>query len=621
MRLPMNRFQLRFVCVLAIAFLCVSCASTGKVEFRQGHEAMKNKDWDQAVEFFMDALKREPGNIKYRLALVDAMLTASKMHTEKGIAFAKKKQPKLALREFEKALESNPENNIAQTKKQEILKRFQQAEEKRAKKSRIHKAKARAAKLNKKSRRPALKYKQKEFSLKFRGTDIKQILKVLQKSSGINFLYDPTFRSRKIALELQNVKFLAALRSIMVQSKSFYKILDERTVVIVPDTPTKRREYEELAIRTFFLSNANPDDLRKLLVPLTGIKTMAIDKSLNTLTVKGSLEQVQLVEKLVEIHDKPRGELFVDVEIIEVKRGRAKQYGIELSNYQVTQSYSPVTGDEGDAGNTGSTIRLNMIPHTDASDYLLSLPQVVYKLLRTDTESRIKARPKLRVLDMEEIKIKLGDKVPIPATSFVPYNTGGPAQQPITSYNMEDIGINITLTPRIHHDGLITLKIEFESTFITSPGTAGVPPTIGNRSVKTVIKLRDNETSILAGLLRDTERRTMRGFPLLSSIPILREIFGGNSREVEQTDIIFTLTPRIVRYPQVSEKDLEYIWAGTLRHPGLSPSTPGLSIMDEGAKKGPGTARRPPNRSRPPANRRNTGGMPPPMKKQEKKKK
>jgi general secretion pathway protein D len=171
--------------------------------------------------------------------------------------------------------------------------------------------------------------------------------------------------------------------------------------------------------------------------------------------------------------------------------------------------------------------------------------------------------------------------VPIPTTSFVPYNTGGPAQQPITSYQLQDIGINITITPRLHHDGLITLKLKFELTFITSPGDGRIPPTIGNRSIETIIKLRDNETSILAGLLRDTERKTMRGFPFISSVPILKDIFSGNKNEIDQTDIILTLTPRIIRFPDIDEEDMGFIWAGTASRPGLKEPEPKLRLKKE----------------------------------------
>jgi general secretion pathway protein D len=573
----MNRL-FSIVIILGFTIFGISCA--GRMNFRQGHEAMQKKEWDKAVDYFLKALSREPENVECRVSLSNALISASNEHLRRGTLFYEQNRLTSALREFEKSLEFNPENNDARRKKLLVLKKIQETEKKQRRKTEIEKLKDKveAGKIP----TTEIKYKKINFSLEFkRSTDVKQIFKVMQKSSGVNFLYDEAFKSKKITLNMQDVDFLDALENIMIQTNSFYKILDSNTVIIIPDTPSRRREYEELVMKTFFLSNSDPEEMRKSVRELTGMKIISINKNLNSLTVRGTPAEVRLAGKIIRVHDKPKGELFIDIEIIEVNKNRVKEYGIELSSYQVSEVYQPVSGSE-TAESTASTIRRNMIPHTDSSDYLLTLPYINYKLLKFDSQSRIKARPQLRVVDQEEVKVSLGDKVPIPTTSFVPYNTGGPNQQPITSYQMQDIGINIDITPRLHHDGLITLKMKFELTFITSPGDGRIPPTIGNRSIETIIKLRDNETSVLAGLLRDTERKSMRGFPFISRVPILRDIFSGNKNEIEQTDIILTLTPRIIRFPEIDEEDLGFVWAGTASRPGLKKPTPTLNIKENG---------------------------------------
>jgi general secretion pathway protein D len=399
----------------------------------------------------------------------------------------------------------------------------------------------------------------------------------------VSFIFDESFKTKRVEVNLQDVGFMEALDKLMLQTNLFYKVVDPHTVMIIPDTPAKRRDYEELVMRTMFVSYGNPDEVLKTVRALTGMKTAASDKDLNAITFKGTPEEVQMAERIARIYDKPKGEVFIDIEIIEVNRTRVREYGIELSQYSVTEAYLPETGTGTEAA--ASTIRLHRLGHTDASDYLLTLPSINYKLLKTDRNSRIKARPQLRVVDGQKIEVRLGDKVPIPTTSFVPYNVGAPNQQPITSYQLQDVGINIELKPKIHHDGLISLEMKFELTFITNPGTERVPPTIGNRSVNTLIKLRDNETSILAGLLRDTERKTLRGFPFLSDIPVLKDIFSGNTNEIEQTDIILTLTPRIIRFPEIDESDLELLWVGTQAKPGLKPPPVQLELPVEEEEK------------------------------------
>ena len=570
-------------CIILMGLILLIIPDPGcavRKQFRLGDRAFRNKDWDRAVQYFLKVVGKDPGNVEYRISLSKALISASNYHLNQGKQFVNDGLLNPALVEFAKAMDYNPENNEAREQKRRLLKRLKELEKAQREKTEIETLKEKVA--GREPAAPDVKFKKKPYTLKFVRTDLAQVFSALEKSSGVHFIFDEAFKSQKIALNLEDVYFMEALHKIMLQAKLFYKVIDDHTVMVIPDTPAKRKEHEEQVMKTFFLSNGDPDTIQKIVQSLTGMKSMAVDKDLNSLTVAGTPSEVKLAEKIIRTHDKPKGELFMDIEIIEVNRTRARDYGIELSQYQMTETYLPETGsDTASAASAVSTIRLNMLPHTDASDYLLTLPSVNYKLLRTDRHSRIKAQPQLRVVDRERVKVRLGDKVPIPTTTFVPYNTAGPAQQPITSYQMEAIGINIDLTPRIHHDGLVTLKLEFELTFITNPGTERLPPTIGNRSVTTMIKLRDNETGILAGLLRDTERRSLQGFPVLSELPILKEIFSGNKKEVEQTDIILTLTPRIIRFPEVLEEDLERVWSGTAQRPELKSAPPTLRMKEE----------------------------------------
>jgi general secretion pathway protein D len=563
------------IIIIAYAILYISCA--WRKDFRQGRQAFDRKDWEQAVVYFLKAVGEKPDNVDLRISLANALISASNHYLQKGKQYQEENRSKPALVAFDKALEYNSENNEARRRKLSLLKQLKELEKQQREKTELEQLKEKAAAGEPPT--PQVEYKKKPYSLKFARADLQQVFKALEKASGISFIFDESFKTKRIEVNLENVGFMEALEKIMLQTNLFYKVVDPHTVMIIPDTPAKRRDYEEQVMRTMFISHGNPEEILKTVRALTGIKTAATDKDLNTIIFKGTPEEVQMAERIARIHDKPKGEVFIDIEIIEVNRTRVREYGIELSQYSVTESYLPVTGTGTEA--TASTIRLNRIGHTDLSDYLLTLPSINYKLLKTDRNSRIKARPQLRVVDGKKVEVRLGDKIPIPTTSFVPYNIQGPAQQPITSYQLQDVGINIELKPQIHHDGLISLEMKFELTFITNPGTERIPPTIGNRSVTTLIKLRDNETSILAGLLRDTERKSLRGFPFLSSLPIIKDLFSGNTNEIEQTDIILTLTPRIIRFPDIDETDLELLWVGTQSKPGLKPPPVQLELPVE----------------------------------------
>jgi len=569
------------IIILVYTILCISCA--WRKDFRQGRQAFERKDWDQAVANFLKAVGEKPDSVELRISLANALISASNHYLEKGKQFQEENQLKAALAAFDKALEYNSENNEARRRKLNLLKLLKDLEKQQREKTELEQLKEKAA--TEEPPTPQVEYKKKPYTLKFARADLQQVFKALEKTSGISFIFDESFKTKRVEVNLENVGFMEALEKLMLQSNLFYKVVDPHTVMIIPDTPAKRRDYEEQVMRIMFVSHGDADEILKTVRALTGIKTAATDKNLNTIILKGTPEEVQMAERLARIHDKPKGEVYIDIEIIEVNRTRVREYGIELSQYSVTEAYLPETGTAGTTP-TASTIRLHRIGHTDASDYLLTLPSINYKLLKTDRNSRIKARPQLRVVDGRKVEVRLGDKIPIPTTSFVPYNIQGPAQQPITSYQLQDVGINIELTPKIHHDGLVSLEMKFELTFITNPGTERIPPTIGNRSVNTLIKLRDNETSILAGLLRDTERKSLRGFPFLSDLPILKDLLSGNTDEIEQTDIILTLTPRIIRFPEIDETDLELLWVGTQSKPGLKSPPVQLELpMEEETKE------------------------------------
>lgn len=562
---------IKYLFFLFFSLLLFSCA--GRISFNKGEEALRNKDWDSAVQYFLKAIQREPDNPRYRLYLAKAMIEASNFHLSKGKEHLDRGELKIALIEFEKALEFNPENTEARRMKRTTLKRMEEEKRKAQEKTEIEKVKEEAEKEKKEA--PSLPSIVTPINLRFSNIDLREIFKALQKLSGINFLYDESFQSKKISIDISNLSFKDAFERLLLQAKLFYKIIDPQTIIIIPDNPAKRRQYEEVVMKTFFLSNADPNQIQTLLRSLAEIKTIAINPSLNCITVRDTPKKVELAEKIIKIHDKSKGELLIDVEILEVNKSRMREYGIELSQYQILETLSPGLPTE------GSTIRGHMFEYINASDFLFSIPSISYKLLQADTKSKIIAKPQLRVLDQETVTVRLGDKVPIPVTTFVPIAGGGPSQQPITSFQMQDIGINIDLTPQIHHDGWITLKLKFELTFITNPGTATLPPTIGNRSVTTIIRLKDNETGLLAGLLRDTERKSLRGFPGISELPIVSKIFSGTSEEVTQTDIILTITPRIIKFPEISEEDLTSLWVGTEEDLGLKAPPPPSPFKEE----------------------------------------
>ncbi len=406
------------------------------------------------------------------------------------------------------------------------------------------------------SRSLLAKADEEKISLKFsKKVSLEDVFKTLSNVANIDIIFDPAFKSSKMAITLNDVTLTRALERICLLKNLFYKLLDRKTIIIIPDTAAKRKTYDEQIIKNYYLSNMKAGDCVKLITRICKVTNVTADDYHNTITIRETPEKVALLEKLIRFYDKRKAEVLVKVDIMEANKDRLSEYGVEFSQYQIGQSIT--------AGSDNSGIKGSRFYYLDSSDFIYTVPTVVYKLLESDSNSKVIARPQVRGEDGRKITINLGDKVPFPRTSFVPFSTGGLEQQPITSYDLQDVGIEITITPHVHHNGEISLELDFKLTFITSPGTSTLPPTIGNRSVKTRIRLKDGETGIMAGLLRDSERRSKKGFPGLNRVPILGDIFSSNRKQVAQTDIILRVTPYIIRMPDIQEEDLSPIESGT----------------------------------------------------------
>jgi general secretion pathway protein D len=544
---------MRIICFCALAAMVAywSGCTTGRMKYQKAEELKKDEKYKEAIEHYMKAIRMKPTEARYRLKLMEAMIEASNYFYRLALEHKKQKNYQLALLELNKALEYNPSNNLAKLEKITLL-RIVSGGQKEFEKTWIEELKEKTEL----SRSLLTKADEEKISLKFtKKVPLDNIFGTLAKMAGIDIIFDSGFKSSKLAITLNDVTLTQALDRICLLKNLFYKLLDQKTIIIIPDTAAKRKAYDEQIIKNYYLSNIKAADCVKLVSRICKIKNVTADDYHNTVTIRDTPEKVALAEKLIRFYDKRKAEVLVKVDIMEVNKDRLSEYGTEFSQYQLGQSL--------DTGAEGTGVKGNRFYYLDASDFKFTIPTILYKLLESDSDSKVIARPQVRGEDGEKIVIKLGDKVPFPRTSFVPFATGGVEQQPITSYDLQDVGIEVTITPYVHHNAEVGLELDFKLTFITSPGTSTLPPTIGNRSVKTRIRLRDGETGIMAGLLRDSERRSKKGFPGLNQVPVLGDIFSSNRKQVTQTDIILRVTPYIIRMPDIREEDLSPIESGT----------------------------------------------------------
>ncbi len=535
---------------LALAALLAGCASSQAL--RRAREAERRQDYDRAVAEYTRLVKQDPDNAEARLALQRTRLRAADAHFNRGRRLAAAGRLDGALIEFQIAAELNPasaeiDNALKETRNQARARIAVAGEGRTALESLIERTRQMPSpgqELPAELKLPA--------SLVFRDASSRDVFTAIARFADINVVFDPSFREAPVTIDLRDATLEQALGAVTASTRNFYRVTAPRTITIIPDTPAKRREYEEEVVRTFYLSNADLKETIDLLRMVVDLRRLAPITATNAISIKDTPERIEAAARLIAAIDKARPEVVIDVEVLEVDRTRLLEYGIQLAS-PGTSNPAGISG-QADVNREDLTLR-DLRNLTQAGVFLTGVPALFYRLMKSDTSTRTLANPQLRAWDGASAQARFGERVPVPMTTFSPIATGGVAQQPITSFNYENIGVNIDITPRTHHNADVSLALKVEVSSISGTGFGGLP-TFGNRSVQTVIRLKDGETSILGGLIRDDERTVLEGVPGLSDVPVIGRLFARNRRERQETDIILTLTPHIVRVLDLTEEDL-----------------------------------------------------------------
>ena len=577
----------RLLALVVIAALIAGCAASRS--FGRGDRAARAGDWDTAVDQYRRAVQEQPDRVDYQIALERTMLKASIQHLDQARLLEARGQLEDALREYRRASEFDPTNRQVAGKVIEMERRLRDQAEAARPSPTVQQLREAAQQspeplLNPASRDP--------IDVVFNNASLRDILNSMGLSTGINVTFERDYQDRSYTVQLRAITFEQALNQILSANQLFYKVINERTIMVIPDNAQKRALHEEQVIRTFYISHADATEMAQLLNGIIRIPQLAVapavvaNKTSNTVTIRAGANVVAIVQRVIEQNDKPRAEVVIDVQILEVNRTRTKEFGIDLSNFSIAGVFSPETDPRGGgaAGTAGAGTTLEQRPFNlntitrgiSTADFYLSVPSAVVRFLETDSETRLIAKPQLRGAEGQLITLNLGDEIPVPATVFTPIAAGGANVNPLTSINYRTVGVIVEMTPRVTIDGDIILDLTVEnSTRGQDVNVAGSNlPSFGTRRVVTRLRLRDGESNLLAGLLRETDRRFLSGFPGLLNLPILRNIFALNDRAVEQTDIVMLLTPRIVRTHELTTRDVSPIFIGSQQSLGLAGPPP-----------------------------------------------
>jgi general secretion pathway protein D len=608
-----------------MAILASGCAASRA--YRQGESAVRSGNLDEAVAAYRRAMQADPNNPNYAIALQRTMVAASRAHLERAKEFEDRDQLEAALGEYRLASEYDPSNRTVLVKVaslEQIIRNRIEAARPRPPIEALR-AQARAASpepiLNPASRQP--------LKLSFPNALVRDVLAFIANATGINITYDRDVTDgRPLSIQLDGVTLEQALNQIMTMAGLSYKVVNPQSIFVFPDTQPKHTLYDEQVVRTFYISNADPTELSQTLsqlirIPGIAVQPMiAVNKTSNTITVRATSPVMQILDQVITQNDKPRAEIIVDVEILEVDRTRTKSYGLNLSDYAIGALFSPVvapggtttappTGDPGTGVGTGvgtavpsgtSTppgglaspppFNLNTITRgVSTADFYLAVPTALVRFLETDARTKVIAKPQLRGAEGSKLSLNLGQKIPVVSTSYTPIATGGAGVNPLSSYTYQDVGVNIDMTPRVSLDGEIILDLILDNSALgPDKAVAGVTvPTFVQRKLTTRLRLRDGESNLLAGLIQQRDTNFVQGFPGAIHLPFFRQLFSGNDTASDQTEIIMLLTPHIVRTQELTESDLRPIYIGSQQNLGIGGPPPLIAAPGEAEPAAPPT--------------------------------
>lgn len=563
-----------------VAFAAVAMAGCGATHknnqaYKTGFRAEATGDYDTAVVEYDKALKSDPLNTQYKLHDIQAHFQAGQFHVEQGEKALKKGALELALGEFEKAEALDPSSEIAQQDAQKTLELLAKVKEQEQPKP-VGVAAPEDTGLM--SAPPQLKpLNRSPLNLRMPNTDPRIIFQTIGQIAGISVIFDPQFTSRPVTADFDNVTLEQALNAVSMESNAFWKPVTNDIILVAQDSPEERRKLEDEEVQTFYLHNVTtPQELSEVvtmirqLLDVPRIMPVADD---NAIVMRASADKLMLASKIIDSIDKLKPEVVIKVDVLETRLDHETTLGIQpgtsasLTFTGIPTSTSNSNGSSNSSTTTTPTLPLN--GHLTTGDYSLTLPGATLNALLTDSTTHILQDPTVRIEDGATAKLAIGDKVPVAMGSFQAgvgvTGTAGVSPLVNTQFQYQDVGVNLEITPRIHPDGQVSMKMMVDVSSVTGESNIGgiQQPIISQRKDEAEFTLRDGEVSLLGGLITRSEAKSITGWPGLAKIPFFRYFFSSQDVTTEDDDIVIAITPHVVRMPNITSDDLRTLASGT----------------------------------------------------------
>ncbi|HTU40686.1 MAG TPA: cohesin domain-containing protein [Candidatus Aquilonibacter sp.] len=590
--------------VLLVILPTIAADKTKKL-YEKGQDAEARQDYVAAYEFYKQAYDLKPKDLRYRSSFERLRFQASASLVHQGEKLRDDGKLQEALAQFQKAVQIDPSLFIAQ---QELKRTLQMINDAVNPPPQAAGPPTGLERMIKNAGGPVELAPISNTPITVKLTeDSKVIYQTIGQLAGINVLFDPDYTSRRIKVELNGVTLEQALEITALESKTFWRPVTSNTIFVAQDNPAKRKELEQSVLKTFYLSNiSQPTELQDVVNAIRAVLDVQRVQQLlsqNALVVRGTPDQIALAEKLVDDLDKARPEVVVDIAVIQVSRDKSRTLGISPpSSASVTLQSNINTTTTTTTSSTGTTtpstggtgLELNTLGQLNATDFQVSIPSANLSAIMGDTDTKMLQNPQVRALDNQKATLKIGERVPVATGSFQP-GIGGVGINPLvnTQFQYLDVGVNIDVTPHVHADRSVTLKITMEISSVVGQSSIGgiSQPIIGQKKIEHEIRLADGESSVIGGIFDDSQTKALSGIPGLAQIPILRYLFGQVTQDKEQDETVFAITPHIVRGTEISDLNQRAIDIGTanaiqLREmiPPAAPAARGIS----GAAQNPG---------------------------------
>jgi general secretion pathway protein D len=576
----MNLRQICGLTLIAVTVWITGCAKGG-TQYSAGSKAESVKDYDTALDEYNKALQAEPNNTEYKLRAARARFEASQWHVDQGRRLREQANLELALMEFRKAAMIDPSSPVAE---QEVRATMLLINEKAGKTEATEpgvisigdgepKLMAGPPQLQPLSRSP----------INMKATnDAKAVFDAISKLAGLTVIFDSDFTSRRISVELTNVTLEQALNIVSLESKAFWRPVTSNIIFVIPDQPQKRKDYEEEVVKTFYLKNTVlPQELTEIITSirqLLDLRRVQQINAQNAIVIRDTPDRVLLAGKIIDDIDKAKPEVVIQVAVMQARTDRLRNMGIQPGT-SASLTFTPPTSTTSTTSTTGSTAGSTigvgaLTGHVFQNDFSVTLPSAQASFLMTDSSTTIIDDPEIRVMDGETAKLRIGDRVPVATGSFtagVGATTTAVNALVNTQFQYLDVGVNVDVTPRVHPNHEISMKINVIVSSVTGTSTIGgiAQPIISQRSIEHDIRLKDGEVNVLGGLIERTDTNTVNGWPGFAKIPLFRYLFSNDTVDHQENEVLIVLIPHIVRLPELTPANLRSIASGTDTNPDV----------------------------------------------------